>query len=78
MNFGATQPASQDIDEELTPLTATRADDSSPACTPRNRPPDSGCTGPDGAAADTNPEPTPATTADKPPQSHDHEMSLEY
>jgi len=74
----ATQPASQDIDEELIPLTRNEIRRLFTSLHTPQRPPDSGCTGPDGAAADTNPEPAPATTAVKPPQSHDHEMSLEY
>jgi hypothetical protein len=28
--------------------------------------------------ADTKPDPAPATTSDKPPHSHDHEVRLEY
>jgi hypothetical protein len=39
--------------------------------------PDTCCAGHDGAA-DTKPPPRPATTAAKPPNSHDHDLRLEY
>jgi hypothetical protein len=43
-----------------------------PVLTPRT-----GCTGPDGDV-DTKPAPGPATTAAKPPHTHDHDLRLEY
>jgi hypothetical protein len=55
---------------------ATRSACSPPRPQPSNRPPTS-CAGRAGHA-DTRPVPAPATTSDKPPHSHDHEVRLEY